>query len=125
VNKIKNSMNPKPIYPALHGLIDYVFAGVQLVAPSALGLTKTATKTYQVLGTGFLAVNALTATSVGITPIIPFKEHQKIDAAFLVGQSLLTFAGFIRKDKKTLGFHLGFLATAVANYVLTDYDAQA
>jgi hypothetical protein len=38
---------------------------------------------------------------------------------------LLTLTSFIRKDKKALGFHLGFLTLALANYLLTDYDGRS
>ena len=58
-------MNEKPVTPVVHGLIDYVFSSIQLAAPAYLGLNPTVTKTYQALGSGFLAVNALTDTPVG------------------------------------------------------------
>jgi hypothetical protein len=56
---------------------------------------------------------------VALKPAISFKDHQKADAVFLTGLSLLTLANFIRKDKRALGFHLSFLGTAVAHYLLT------
>lgn len=116
-------MNEKPVTPVLHGLIDYVFSGIQLAVPAYLGLNATATRTYQVLGSGFLAVNALTDTPVGVKPVISFRGHQKADATFLATFSLLTLAHFIRKDRATLGFHLGFLGVAITHYLLTDYKA--
>jgi hypothetical protein len=58
---------------------------------------------------------------VALKPVLTFQDHQKLDAAFLVGLSLLTFSNFIRKDKAALGFHLGFLGLAVAHFLLTDY----
>lgn len=87
-----------------------------------LKLNSTAVKTFVALGAGFTIVNAITDTPVGIKKTIPFKGHQKADLGFLAGMSLLSFAHFIRKDKKALFFHLGFLAIAVAHYALTDYD---
>ncbi|WP_460985474.1 hypothetical protein [Spirosoma fluminis] len=117
------TINNKPVKPELHGIIDYVFAGVQLLVPSVMGLNAKATRTYQALGAGFLAVNALTDTPAGIKPALTFKEHQKLDATFLVGQTLMALVPFIRNDKKALAFHLGFLSGAIAHYVLTDYDA--
>ncbi|GAB3335292.1 hypothetical protein GCM10027299_44160 [Larkinella ripae] len=116
-------MDTKPITPTLHGILDYGFAGVQLAAPSALGLNGQIVKTYQALGAGFLAVNALTDTPVALKRVIPLPDHQKMDAVILTGLSLLTLASFIRKDKRALGFHLGFLGAAITNYLLTDYQA--
>jgi hypothetical protein len=114
----------RPVTPAMHGIIDHIFSGVLLVAPSALNLNDKAAKTYGTLGAGFLAVNAVTKTPAGIKPVLSFKQHQKADIGFLAGMALLTAISFIRRDKKALVFHLGFLATAAAHYILTDYDAE-
>lgn len=113
----------KPLSPTAHSVIDYVFSGVQLAGPSLLGLNKSASRTYQALGAGFTIVNALTDTPAGIKHLIPFRGHQKADLGFLAGTTLLSMASFIRKDKKALYFHLGFLALALTNYLLTDYES--
>lgn len=106
----------------MHGIIDYVFSGIQLFAPALLGLNTNTTQTYQALGAGFLLTNALTNTPVGLKKVISFKAHQKTDATILLGLSLLTFTRMIRKDEKALSFHLSFLGTAIAHYALTGYD---
>jgi hypothetical protein len=116
-------MNNKPVTPAMHGIIDYVFSGIQLAAPPLLGLNKTAAGTYMALGAGFLAVNALTDTPVAIKPVLSFETHQKADTGFLAGLALLTAPRFIRNDKRALVFHFSFLAVAVTHYILTDYKA--
>lgn len=117
-------MIPKPVTPTMHGIIDYVFSGVLLYGPYAVGLNDAATKTYNAFGASFLVGNAFTDTPVGIKPVLSFKHHQKTDLAFLAGLSLLTAASFIRKNKKALPFHLGFLATAITHYILTEYNAR-
>ena len=117
-------MMNKPIQARGHGIIDYLFAAVQLGVPSALGLNPRFTKAYALLGTGFLTINALTDTPVGIKRVISLKGHQRADALFLTGLAALTLAGFIRRKPAARSFHLLFLGTAVANYLLTDYDSQ-
>jgi hypothetical protein len=112
----------KPVSPTAHGIIDYVFSGVQAATPFLLSLNPATKKTYAALSTGFTIVNALTNTKAGIKPVIPFRGHQKADIGFLAGLGLLTFAGFIRNDKKSRLFHLAFLGLAVAHYLLTDYN---
>ena len=116
-------MDCKPITPNIHGMVDYAFSAIQMGVPRALNLNQKTTNTYCALGTGFLAINALTDTQVGIRPVISFRDHQKTDAAFLAGLSLLILYKPIRKNKKSLCFHLSFLAVAVCNYCLTDYKA--
>jgi cytosine/uracil/thiamine/allantoin permease len=114
----------KPVSPTAHGVIDYVFSGIQLAAPPLLGINSGASITYQALGSGITLINALTNTKAGIKHWIPFKAHQKADLGVLAGLSLLSFARIIRRDKKALRFHLIFLGLAVAHYILTDYNRK-
>lgn len=116
-------MNAKPITPYAHGLLDYALSAVELAVPSLLGLNEQARKTYVGIALPFAGVNALTDTPVAITRRLSFKNHGRLDAATLVGLGALTLAPFIRRDRKALAFHLGFLALAVTNFLLTDYDA--
>lgn len=117
-------MDTKPVTPKLHAIIDYVFSGIQMAAPLLLGLNRKAATTYGALGAGFLAINALTDTPAGLKHFLSFKKHQKADQSFLAGLSLLSFANYIRRDKRARNFHLGFLAAAIAHYILTDYNAH-
>ena len=114
----------KPVNAKTHGIIDYAFSGIQLLGPSLLSLNKSANRTYKGLGAGFLLVNALTKTPVGIKGKLSMKDHRKADTSFLLVLSALSFASMIRKDKTALFFHLGFLSTAIAHYVLTDYNSR-
>ena len=114
----------KPISAKNHGIIDYIFSAIQIITPPILGINSKASKTFETLGTGFLVLNSLTDTPVGVKKIIPFKNHQKADACFLVATSLLTFSQMVKNDKKALAFHVGFLTFALTNYLLTDYNSQ-
>ena len=114
----------KPLSPTTHGVLDYVFSGVQMAAPALLKLNTNAARTYQVLGAGYTLVNALTDTRAGVKHLIPFKTHQRVDLGFLAGMSLLSAVSYIRKDNKALRFHLGFLAIAITHYLLTDYNRR-
>lgn len=114
-------MNTRPITPKAHGIIDYVISSVLLAAPTLLGANSKAAKAYGAISAGMTALNAFTDTPAGVKKGIPFKGHQKVDLALLTGLSLLSFAGFIRKDKRALRFHLGFLAVTTLYYILTEY----
>ena len=111
----------KPVSPKAHGIIDYVFSGIQLAGPFLLRLNPATKKTYTALSTGFTLVNALTDTKVGVKRLIPFQVHQKADMGFLAGLSLLSLVSFIRNDRKARLFHLAFLGGALAHYLLTNY----
>lgn len=118
----QDNVMKKPISPMIHGIIDYALAGVQMIAPSYLGFKKKNVKTYLDLGSGFLAVNAVTNTPVGIRRVISMRDHQKADAAFLATFALLSFTSNLSKDKKAFTFHMAMLGLSVAHYLLTDYE---
>jgi hypothetical protein len=114
-------MNTKPITPRAHGILDYVISGALMAAPSLIGANSKAANAYRAISAGMTALNALTDTPAGIKRAIPFKGHQKADLGLLTGLSVLSFASFIRKDKRALRFHIGLLAVTAAYYILTDY----
>jgi hypothetical protein len=114
----------KPITPKLHGLIDYGFSAVQAFVPTLLGVNKKAVKLYQATAINLLVYNIVTDHPVSAKSLIAYKTHYKIDVANVAGLALLTFYKGIRKDKKTLAFHVALVALAAANVLLTDWDAK-
>lgn len=96
-------MTKKPVSPTLHGIIDYVFSGIQLAVPSVIGLNAPAIKTYATLGSGFLAMNAISDTPVAIKPIISFKM-----LLFSPRYRFLRSQTLSGKTKKRLAFTLVF-----------------
>jgi hypothetical protein len=115
-------MAVKTFVPKTHGIADYIIAGLQLSLPMMLGVNKKATNAYRLVAGSYTAINALTDTPVGLKRLIPMKTHKRIDAVALGGLALMTAAKFIRNDKKALWLHVGFLATALTNFALTDYN---
>ena len=105
-----------------HGIIDYAFSGLQLLAPPVLKLNPLASKTYRVLGLAVLALNALTKTPVGIKKVLSFKTHQRADQVLLAGQLALSFLPFMR-TKKASWLHFSLLALALGHYLMTDYNS--
>lgn len=110
----------KPVSPKMHGIIDYAFTSAQIILPSLLGVNKSADRLFKLLGSNLMVYNALTNHGASVKPVVPFKTHMHIDKYNLAGLLLLTACKPIRKDKKALGFHLGFLALATLNVLLTD-----
>jgi hypothetical protein len=117
-------MSNKPVSAKAHGIIDYVFSGIQLFVPQLLGLNTSLAKTYSAAGAGFFVVNAITDTPASLKPGLSFKQHQNADTAFLIGYAALTLMPFVRKQKSALIFHLGLLLLGAVHYALTDYDAK-
>jgi len=117
-------MNTKPIKAKQHGIIDYAFGTLLITGPLILGLNKQAKRNYREIAISFMGMNAVTDTPVGLAPLITLQDHKKYDTSFLSAMSMMTFSKPIRKDKKALRFHLGFLSLAILNYMMTDYNAS-
>ncbi len=115
-------MNTKLFDRKQHGINDYGFAAIQLLVPALIGCNKNAVRLHALLGANVLAYNALSDTPVGLKPLIPYKIHEKVDIATVAGLALLTFAKPIRQDKRALPFHIGLVALAAVNVLLTDWD---
>lgn len=78
---------------------------------------------YGGLGATVTVVNALTAQPLGITPVIPFQVHRKIDVASVPVFGLLPVLAGVHRERGARALWLGMLAGLVGNYALTDWDA--
>ena len=115
-------MKNKPITPAVHCAMDYALSAVLMSVPAMIGLNSNAKNVYRMVGGKMLTLNSLTDAPGSVKKMIPMRTHKKADAMLLAATAAMTFLPSIRKDKKALSFHLGFLAMAAAHYMLTDYQ---
>ena len=67
----------------VHGVIDYLAAGVLIAAPAVLGATRKDARTWLpvALGIGTLAYSLLTDYELGVVRVIPMPVHLGLDAA--------------------------------------------
>ena len=67
----------------VHGVLDYLTAGVLIAAPSLLGLRKTGMQTWlpMALGVGTIGYSLLTDYELSLFKIIPMPMHLVLDAA--------------------------------------------
>jgi hypothetical protein len=90
-----------------------------------LGFDKKTIRLYKILGLNLLAYNALTDHPVAVKRLISYNNHHKIDGANVALLALLTAHKSIRKNKRVLTFHVGFVALAAINVLLTDWKASS
>lgn len=116
-------MNPKPIGPKAHGAIDYGFVTLQTLAPSLFKLKGPArTLCYVFAGTqGF--INTFTDHPLGLKPLIPLKVHGQLETPFVPALVLLPWVTGALKQRNARYYFLSFFGIALANYLLTDYNA--
>ena len=71
------------IPPRVHGVLDYLTAGVLIAAPLMLGLRKNGMQTWLpvALGVGTMGYSLLTDYELGLLKIIPMPAHLALDAA--------------------------------------------
>ncbi len=116
-------MNRKPIGPTAHGAIDYGFVTIQTLAPSLFGLTGPA----RVLCNAFAAsqgiLNALTNHPLGLVHVVPLRVHGQLETPFVPSLLLLPWATGALKQPNARRYFLSFFSIALANYLLTDYNA--
>ena len=67
----------------VHGVLDYVTAGVLIAAPSMLGFRKNGMQTWlpMALGLGTIGYSLLTDYELGLFKVIPMPMHLALDAA--------------------------------------------
>ena len=67
----------------VHGVLDYLTAGVLIAAPSMLGLRKNGMQTWLpvAVGVGTIGYSLLTDYELGLLKIIPMPAHLALDAA--------------------------------------------
>lgn len=114
-------MNPKPISPKVHALLDYALVGSLLTLPSLFGFSRPVKTIYTVEGLTLLPYIALTDQPVALKPLIPFPVHGKIDPYNIAQFALQTALPAFRRDKPALLFNLCFTAAAGLTVLLTDW----
>lgn len=112
----------KLISPTAHAIMDYLVGGMLMMVPATLGLNDRAVSGYKKLGTGIIALNALTDTPVALKKIVTLNVHKANDAALLNGFMLATFSDEVKSDRRTLAFHLTLFAFLGMQYAMSHYE---
>jgi len=82
----------KPIPTTVHGVLDYMTAGLLFALPRALGWGQCATRVMDIAGSGAVAYSLLTKYEMGVVKVLPMKAHLALDAmsgAALIGAAAL------------------------------------
>lgn len=116
---------PKPIGPTQHGAFDYILGTVQVLAPSALGLTGVARWLCYGFAANTLITNALTKHPLGIKKVIPLRLHGRLEIPIVPALLLLPWATGAFRQRNARNFFFCFFAAAFANFLLTDYDDES
>jgi len=128
-------MDVRFIPTRVHGVLDYLTAGVLIAAPAMLGFRKSGAQTWlpAALGVGTIAYSLLTDYELGLVKVIPMPVHLALDAAngALLSASpwLFGFAEEVSAPHLGLGiFELGvaaFTQTAPAGAGSADAGSSA
>lgn len=116
-------MKGKPIGPTAHGAIDYAFVTIQALAPTLFGLRGSA----RTLAYGFAAsqgiLNALTNHPLGVKRVVPLRVHGQLETPFVPSLILLPWITGAFRQRNARRYFASFFCVALANYLLTDYEA--
>jgi hypothetical protein len=114
---------PKPISPALHGLIDYGVAAADLALPSLLGMSGRARAVFAAFGLVQGGLNSVTAQPYALDPVVSLQTHRLVDlAAVPVVLGLPPVLG-LHREPRARAFWVVLAGSLVAVYLLTDWEA--
>lgn len=114
----------KLISPTLHGIIDYVMAGVFLVLPSEFAFTGAYAYVCYALAAGYLLVALCTNMPFGLFKWIPFRVHGGVELVsalvFMASPWIFQFS----QNAAVRNLFMGLGAAFLVVYALTDWRAQ-
>jgi hypothetical protein len=116
-------MNRKPIGPTLHGVIDYGFVTLQALAPSLFHLKGPARTLCYTFAVTQGVINTFTDHPVGLKPLIPLRLHGQLETPFVPALLALPLVTGALRQPNARRYFFSFFAVALANYLLTDYNA--
>lgn len=117
-------MITKPIGPTAHGAIDYGFATLNALAPTLFNLKGAARSIcYAFAGTQGL-LNTITDHPLAVKRLVPFRLHGQLETPYVPSLLLVPWAAGALKKRKARLYFFAFFGIALANYLLTDYNAN-
>jgi hypothetical protein len=114
-------MKTGPMSPKVHGVFDYLFAALLLLAPAIFGFAGTPATLSYILGIGMAGMSLVTAYPLSIAKVIPFSAHGIAELG--VGALMVILAAFAGWAGAASGFYLiAGLGVAVL-FLVTNYRA--
>jgi hypothetical protein len=112
----------KPISPKLHGAIDYGFLGLNLAAPSLLGLKGPARMLPYLIGGVQGGLNAVTDQPYAARRAVPFPVHGAIEKWSAPAYVLLPVVTGALKQPRARAYFGGLLGVLATVWPLTDWN---
>jgi hypothetical protein len=114
-------MKTGPMSPKVHGVFDYLFAALLLLAPAIFGFAGTPATLSYILGIGMAGMSLVTAYPLSIAKVVPFSAHGIAELG--VGALMVILAAFAGWAGAARGFYLiAGLGVAVL-FLVTNYRA--
>jgi hypothetical protein len=86
----------KPISPRVHGILDYMTAGLMFTLPRVMGWGRTATRLMDASAAAATVYSLMTRYELGLVKVLPMKAHLALDA---VGGATLLGAAAVMEDE--------------------------
>ena len=86
----------KPISPRVHGILDYMTAGLMVTLPRVMGWSKSATALMDASAAAATVYSLMTRYELGVVKVLPLKAHLAMDA--VSGASLIGAAAMMEDE---------------------------
>lgn len=114
----------KLVSPRVHGVLDYLFAALFLLAPAWLDFaTRTGRISAFVIGGTILILSLLTRYPLGVLRVVPFPVHGRIEFVASLALIALPWLGRFQDAIVARNFFVGTGVVLFGLWLVTDYKA--
>jgi hypothetical protein len=114
----------KILEPKVHGVLDYLYAGMFLLAPTLFGFSPLASTLCYIIGASHALVSLATQYPLGVVKVIPFPIHGILEAVASVGILLLPWVAGFTEDVAARNFCVAAGIALFGVWAVTDYQGS-
>ena len=109
--------------PRVHGVLDYLYGALLLLAPTLFGFAGIAATICYALAVAHLAMSVLTKYPLGIAKVIPFPIHGAVELAATIGLLAMPWIFGFHTVDAARNFFVATAAGLGVLWLVTNYQA--
>ncbi len=114
----------RPIFPTVHGVIDYSTSAAVIAAPRLMRFPREARILCDALAGGYTGLSALTDYPLSVRRAVPFKAHGATEAVLGLALPAMPWVLGFARHRAARNFFFALTALTFVVAALTDWDAD-